>query len=387
MPAGYLWRAQLRNGSSLWLLEWALRRRLRRRVLVAADTSDSCAGESESRRLFFATLMDVLDPGDSCVVWILGGHEPAHEVLLTRPQDRRQLAQELSAALTDVRCGTWIADTARAMLARAQQTSPGEYSRLLLVSDGEVFDVEALPNVVATQVGFVRLGNLPSSQLEVLKKRTTEVASTPQALRDFLGVSWADATLDPGWTGERAIPFTADGALTAGEPFVAAPDLDVLRVAFVGGAAPQPALVYRAGGSSWSDTTFAEGPLADDAPPHLRAVLRNLNGGTIDWDWERLCTLTRGAPQNPLFNCPRPKCHAPASPVRRRLFCGVCEALVVSRDGVRRSELPCDIVRFQILTDGSLGPQQSCDCDTGDDAFAVIEQEGHRWLVLDLIRN
>src|SRR5438045_9700028 len=99
---GKLWETSLRDGTPVWLLEWETRRQLPRRVLLAVDTSDSCAQERDLLKAFFRVLADSLEVGDSCALWVVGCCDKVSEELIVRSHDRPELAQKLERALKPV---------------------------------------------------------------------------------------------------------------------------------------------------------------------------------------------------------------------------------------------------------------------------------------------
>jgi len=389
---GKLWSAGLRNGAPVWLLEWTLRQRLPRRVLLAVDTSDSCVPEGERLKALFRVLANILDLGDSCSLWVLGRREKATEAVINHHHDRQRLAQNLAGGLTGVRGGTWLTATLDAMLAEAARSDSAAESFFLLASDGEVFDAGALAARKLPRLGFVRLGDRDSRQLEVLQAQTTAVTATEPALKSFLIDPLLSVRLQHGWRGERLVEFSDQGEIVGelpkSDPLPIATGRDAVRVAFVGGNEPQPQLLYAAGGKSWSESQVERQNLSPGvtALPHL--VIRALQGNEVDWDWERLKLLAADHAKKQEFDCP--KCHRTKLLARRKLFCS-CERLLVARDGITRHEvraLYADPVRFSVRDDGEVSrTPELCQWDTGNDAYDVREAGGQRWLVLNLDKS
>ncbi len=387
---GKLWNTGLRNGAPVWLLEWELRQRLPRRVLLAVDTSDSCAQAGAGLADLFSALASTLELGDSCALWLLGRREKALETVIAHHHDRQRLAQNLAGSLTGVRGGTWMERTLDAMLAEAAGSNlAAAESFLLLASDGEIFDAEVLATRRLPRLGFVRLGETGSRQLGVIEAHTTSLTATGPALKSFLVSSPLAVELKHGWRGEKLVEFSGQGEITGelskSDPLLVAAGRDRVRVAFVGGNEPQPQLLYAASGRSWPESRVERQNLSADDPAHLHLVVRALQGSEVEWDWARLKKLAADHRKEAVFDCPG--CHRRKQLARRKLFCE-CETLLVASDGIKRGEalaLYEDTVRFPVRDDGEVGrTPEAGKWDTGNDAYDVLEEDGQRWLVLNL---
>jgi hypothetical protein len=272
----------------------------------------------------------------------------------------------------------------------------------LIASDGEVFDAEALPEPGKSRIGFVRLGSRASRQLEVMKQKTEavsigETSSNELSLRDFLVCPTLSISLARGWDGKRAVFFSAEGGivkeLSPDDP-VPINSSDKLRVAFVGGGKPDPKILYSAGNLRWEETEVvcSELPLRGEA--HLRRILRKLDGDRVDWDEEKLKLLVAdckktGERKKTELTCPADETHG-KHPARESLFCW-CGALLVSREDTRREELPMsysDKICFPIRSGNvDIGEVFPCEWNTGNDAYAVHDENGERWLALNLFKK
>lgn len=385
-----MWQTTLRDSlTPLWLLEWPLERRMRRRVLVAADTSDSCEDQRSALTSLSRMLARVMSDGDSMALWVIGCAEKRAEIVMRRASDRDLLVQTFDRALVKVRGGTWLRPTLDAM-AREAAASDARHDACfgLVASDGEIFDVEAMPDVPTT--GFVRLGDRESRQLAIVRQRFTEVAATDTSLGRFLTAPPLAVSLDPGWQGMCARKFSAAGALVDGEPFAVEAGESMLRVAMVGGERPRPVVEYRTSNAAWHEIDCTCAALPPDRPPHLQRVIVALDGGSdplqaVGWSAAALNDLAAGRP----LTCPR-CAHAVPEP-RRSLYCRRCGALALSDRGLMRSEV-LDlidgrvVVRFPFVGNSVQNSGTACEWETGDDACGVLEREETRWMVVNAIK-
>lgn len=394
---GGLWEAGLRDGRTpVWLLEWRLRLQLPRRVLIAVDRSDSCESELGLVRECFRVLGTVLRAGDSCAVWIMGSRDPVWQAEIGI--DSGGLTEAFDACREGVRGGTWLKTTLDAMRLAEAECPPGQRCLLLIVSDGEVFDVDfeggydfepstgAVRQSDLAGVGFVHLGNRESGPDRYLRQFARLLAPTDNSLRAFLASERPRVELKYTWEGSRAVCFSASGELLEVDPAANGGTGEGLRVAFVGGATPVIRVAYTLGSAVWTDADLPVAPLPDEGFEHLRLVLSRLAGDGLGWDEDRLRTLAAGAPAE--FPCPRVGCKLIGS-TAQSLFCR-CRALLVSRDGVRREGLPAAYkrsARFEIRPDGSLGPAQPHDSVRDTRPFSIEHADSAAWLVLNLFRT
>ena len=380
---GGLWEARLRDGKTpVWLLEWRLRLQLRRRVLIAVDRSDSCDSEVELVRECLRIVGGILNSGDFCAVWIMGSSEPVWEAEIG--QDR--LAQAFDACRQGTRGGTWLKTSFDAMKLAARGCPQDERCVLMIVSDGEVFDAEAVKESELSGVGFVRLGGWESDGESYLQQSTRPLTPTDRSLRDFLTNGRPMVQYQAGWQGTRAIRFLASGDLLDGASATIDETEEWLRVAFIGGTMPLIRITYKLGSTVWTDMDLPSGLLPGEGFDHLRRVLSRLSGGGVEWDEDRLRQLAAGLPVE--FPCPHVHCGFTGSSIARSLFCH-CRALLVSRDGVRREDLPVNYkrsVRFEINQDGTLGPAQPHDAVRDIRSFSIEKLDGRQWLVLNLFK-
>jgi len=385
--SGKLWEARLRDAKTpVWLLEWAIQRQARRRVMVAVDTTDSCAEHRARLGEFCRLLANTLEVSDRCSVWILGRAVKAVEMELDRPQQRQHMAYSLAAAIVDERGGTWISETVNAMVKESANVNAGENCFLLVVSDGEIFDAESLPSRSEPAVGFVRLGNRTSRQLGVMKSKTTEVSASEPGLKKFLASPPMSVRLKHDWKGDGAAYFSSEGdlldPLPPGDLCEVPTDQGMLRVAFVGGTLSSLSLRYSGAVSSWTDDEVARHKLTQESEKHLLKVVRQIQGDSVDWNKDLLRSLVVDQERNPSVRCSG--C-GHSNLLRSSLFCTVCEALLVSRDGIKRRDLPLlGAVRFPVSNDGAIGESSHCDWSPGDHAYGVSERDGGRWLALKL---
>jgi hypothetical protein len=375
VPAGALWESRLPDGSApVWLLEWRLRPHMRRHVLIAVDTSDSCAPYRGAVRDALEAIGRTLRPGDRCALWTVGSTREPHRLVIDDASDATRLST-WEARLPRHRNGTWIASTMRAML--AEQELPDERRLIVIVSDGEVFDIDETP-ATAARAAWIRVGPASEHCIPGLEK-----LDQPGAIDRFLASPAPVAIVEPGWSGMRASRYGADGSLLGGDPFSVEAGARDVRVVMVGGNRPQPRIVYQADGVTWADADV----LAEDAPdsrPHLRRVVRALTGSDVQWDMAILARLAAG--QDVALTCPQ---RHDVTDARRRLFCRQCSCLVLASNSIRRADLPNEFrkfVRFAIGDDGVIGSAEPTDRQTGDAAFEVITDQGtgQRWLLLNL---
>src|ERR1039457_3681330 len=90
----------------VWLIECELARRLRRRILLAVDRSDSATGAADSLQSVATELARTLDPGDTVALWVMGEAAPQREFEVRNESARADLVQ-LVRSLKESPRGSW----------------------------------------------------------------------------------------------------------------------------------------------------------------------------------------------------------------------------------------------------------------------------------------
>lgn len=200
------------------VLVWLFQLRLRRRIFVAVDTTDSCKSERKQVEGLLNILVDAMQVDDACSLWVLGQKDKVYEFSMNsdRPLSRRQIAQEMIGSLRSVRTGTWLRETLQAMAdVNAGATLPRDQGFFLVASDGEIFDAESVDfgGLRETPVGFVQVGERSCSQLEFMRKNSVMVEATPSSLKQFLTHRPLLVKIEDGWKGEHVRRFSPEGDL------------------------------------------------------------------------------------------------------------------------------------------------------------------------------
>ena len=363
-PTGKLWKTEL-NKSPLWLLEWSLPAIARHCVLLAVDSTDSCGDHDHSSdtwqphpdlRALLQFLARSLNPEDEYLLWLIGQNKP---IILQKTFTRLnqscpgEFATELEQLIKPVRGGTWLKDTLAVMIREAViHRAEGMLPFLLVATDGEVFDAEALGEVILKErVGLVRLGKQESPQLEWLRDHTEKVQPTQDGLKEFLKVPARTISLIvPGRSDSDARFFSKDGELlptATGSPWQIPLDARYLGMAFIGGDQPRPELVYAMG----NVTEVEEKPLPYPVPPYLQNVIDYLRRSDPLWDrtpLRQLADALRKATEEKrevdVFRCPNPRClyrrvTITTADLENSLFCCSCNALLLASDTQKQDEL------------------------------------------------
>jgi hypothetical protein len=402
--AARIFEARLCENTAAWLLQM----KLRRRILVAVDTSDSCRAERKQIEGFLNTLVELMQVNDSCSLWTLGQEEKAYECKMKSDGSlgRRQISQEMIRSLRTIRTGTWLRKTLQAMTqADREITSPCEQSFLLVVSDGEIFDVEAIDfeALGETPPGFVRVGDRFSSQFDVFRQHSVMVQPTYSSLKQFLAHRPLWITIKEGWQGKLIRRFSLEGELLSQEdgPFCMEGERDSIGLSFVAEQLPRLAYTTALTRESLHDNVWQDLAIACEALPangyeNYRRVLRSLElivcveGAEIDWDNERLTSLAfADAAEEIKFVCPVNIKHEIIFPIKRMLYCNQCDALLLSKKGIERERLPHrGVVRFAIVNH-ELGEATVCSQETGDHAYQVIKNAMNEplYLLLNLDKH
>jgi hypothetical protein len=389
MPRGTLWETALRDRTPVWLLEWEVSQKLQRRVLVAVDTSDSCAGEMKQLKPFFQALTNALDIGDSCVMFQMGATRKIADEQIRHSQQRPEVVQKMSRLPVGIRGGTWLGQTLNVMLAEAAQAPPNISCSYLVVSDGEIFDVEGVLQHLPESFGLVRLGHRKSHQLSTLAEHAKVLPLAEPALKEFLGASPVSVFLEHQGDSTRVVEFSERGEITRelkmNEALKIGATQNSVSVAYVGGSQPRPRLRYAAYDRSWDEADVECAKLIAGQKPHLDQIVRALEGNQVRWDLGRLKLLANDSAKKQIFRCPS-DCRREKR-ARESLFC-TCGSLIVSLDGIKRPDvlrLYRGTICFPVNADVVIDSPSACDSSTGDHAYELENGENPR-LVLDLYK-
>jgi hypothetical protein len=334
------------GGRVLWLIEEPARARGRRRVLLAVDTSDSCwPAHRASIEAALRSVANGLQAGDECRLWIMGHAEPVVETSLAGDTEgaRVTLCRSLLSAVCDQRGGTWLRETAGAMIAAAVSGSES-IDYLLVITDGEtIFDAEAVPPPPAVVAAAVHC--MDGCGLGGRRDRASGVPAwlrAPEDLSAWLALDRGNVRLDAGVGGATAYRFGEDGQVDPGP--VAWPQSvqgRYARYAVLADDLPPLRLITSRGARVWRDALAGDqrDMVAIEAlSPSLRHVARRVWGLQLDWRNDVL-TLLRDA-EDADIRCPNCGAGHVASDVRtgRGAYCGTCRALLLVNGFARRDD-------------------------------------------------
>ena len=334
------------GGRALWLIEEPVPVRGHRRVLLAVDTSDSCwpahrAGIEAALR----SVSNGIQAHDECCLWVVGCPQPVLTTFLAEDTEaaRTSLCRTLLHGLRPELGGTWLRETAGAMVASA--ASDGEaVNYLLVITDGEaIFDAEAVPAPAATAAAAVH--HIVRRSRSRLGDDASGVPAWPLApanLPGWFGLDRGDAQLEVDGGCATAYRFTEDGQVDPSP--VAWPQPVVgsyARYAFLTEALPRLRVVTSRGARAWHEALASDAGRTtslDALSPSLRNVVKRVWGLQLDWRADVL-TLLRGAADADI-QCPNCGTAHSATDVRagRSAYCSVCRALVLVHGFARRDD-------------------------------------------------
>lgn len=342
-----IWRTRI-GDRTLWLLEERVQVRLRRRVLLAVDTSDSCwPGKQQQIEAAVRAVSYGLQAHDECHMWIMGRETPAIETRLADDSEaaRAALSHRLCSRLVAETGGTWLRETAEAMTAAARESTE-TLDYLLVVTDGSIFDAEAVPSAPPGSVAAIY--QVPSEAHSSGTRGPSDMSGVsgwpgaPEDLGRWLALDRAEARLEVSGGHQTGYRFEVDSCVDP-VPVVWPQRVvgDFARFAFVSDTLPPLYVVTSRGGRGWRDSVTGEARLSDveALPRQLRDVAKRVWGLQLDWRvdvFEQLAdtaaTLT--------ISCPNCRASYAARDVRdgRHVFCEMCRALVLVSGWARRDD-------------------------------------------------
>jgi hypothetical protein len=341
-----MWRTPIGH-RTLWLLDQRLRPRGRRRLLLAVDTSDSCwPARRPDIESAIRSIASGLQCGDECRAWIMGRSTPAAESSVESDTEsaRAALAHRLCDSLAAEQGGTWLRETAHAMIADSRSASD-TIDYFLVISDGDaIFDAEAVPPPPSGCTAAIY--TLP---------RRTHTPTRPGGAGGLVH-GWPAApgdlarwlALEPA---QMQLETTAD--LGATYRFAATGEVDPIAVswpqrvdgharhAWVSATAPALRVVARRGDHRWQDALTVEMRGVNgiaELPRELHGVAMRVWGLQIDWRMDVLALLACGSAAS--IACPNCAAAYAARDVRegRPVFCDLCHALLLVHGWARRDD-------------------------------------------------
>ncbi|MGA1867462.1 MAG: vWA domain-containing protein [bacterium] len=145
-----IWENTLANGEVTRYFEYQVpRNNYIRIVTLLFDTSDSCWPRYKPKyHHLIKKVVDCLQPHDQCELWLLGKSVTATKTqpILRRDEaSRRHMANELLSGLALYRGGTWLRKSINYIKNDTAKLRNQENRFLIVVTDGEIFDREAVP--------------------------------------------------------------------------------------------------------------------------------------------------------------------------------------------------------------------------------------------------
>jgi len=384
--AGKIWEVMETTHGRVWFVECELARRLRRRILLAVDRSDSTSAAVDSFQSAATELARALDPGDTVALWVMGDAVALQEEFQIRNDaDRLDLVQVLRTLKESPR-GSWLRETWNAMRVLLAQPKVGFRDFPVVISDGEVFDAASdLPPLGAPLRWIpLPLPTLPPPQRaerrEDFVRVVTETMATRTELKKALACPPASARLHLRSSGaSRAVAFDENGTLLSDFGTGELDGLPVPRVMLIGGHLESAYVSYSAGPVTWRDDAFERVQVKWPIEVYLQSALRALTGGALRWDKSRLAALAAGA--KPSFSCPRDA--VPSRP--GQLSCIQCGSFLLAQDPVELDQIHPLRWKFPLMNDGSVGDAVEADAEDNTDLPWTIKCDMRgRWLVLNL---
>jgi hypothetical protein len=410
-PRGTLWKGEL-EGVPVALFECELPQPVRRGVLLAVDSTDSCwpadcTDEGDTLHpevdALLSALSEVLEPGDECSIWLFGRTEPTLRTTIAPGVHPGEITGSLRRGISPVLGGTWLQHTLRAMIREADtQRSLGMAPFVLVATDGEIFDWEALRELLpGLGAALVELRANDPVAPEPLQDLTVTVPPTRGSLRSFMALPERQIHLSvPGWEGRAVTRFSGAGELEPGPALSVPNGASWLRVAFVGGTPPRPVLIFKQGADESRVADFEVRAVDARIPRHLGRVLDLLRADCWSWDAERLRRLAskldtgRNEESNAIAcrheSCPAHRKGVPLEQLRRSLFCPSCQNLLLAERSITRSQLERrgGPLVWQIPLDptGRPGEPTAVSSRAGDrDVCRILDDQDGRRLEIHLI--
>jgi hypothetical protein len=377
MP-GKVWEVGGAGDAPVWLVECEWTLRVRRRLLLVLDASDSVATSGDDLRTAASSLMDLLDVGDTVVIWVLGQQDSVRTIEIIQRDSRHEAVQALLALKSPVH-GSWLRPTWEGVRRYASRALPGVRDFILTLSDGEIFDADSDLPPLDSPMRWVRVPG-PREPIKDFRDAVREVRPTPADLGAYLACPRAEAWLlaeCPGAT--RAVTFDDRGALGVDYPNPGKVRSDIPRLALVGGELGAVGVAYFAGASQWSDIDFERHRVDWPSETHLQEVLRALRGGGIRWYRDKITGLLNASTGLVCEKCPdRPRS------AMGKMFCKWCGHLLLSPDRLKPHQVPARVM-FRLLPEGALGEDKDAsDKDSMSPPWSIIHEDGEEWLLLNL---
>ena len=249
MPERWLTELEVSGtGPRAWSLDWDVPAAPVNDLHVIVDTSDSCwPAQRGAIRDRLGKIARSLGRGDRCELWLLDRAEPVARIVLTGEDDAawRAASESLASHLRPVEGGTWLRWTADAVERAIAATDVSAHIPwVVLLTDGEVFDAEAIPAAPDGRHVVVPLANTEKHHEHRLPWNT--LAGDHEGWRELF--RRPEVVLDVGdWKGR--VFEIAGSDLEEVDPARFHDDHLRTRVrrVFVGTNVPAPALVARIG--------------------------------------------------------------------------------------------------------------------------------------------
>jgi hypothetical protein len=233
-----LWPTTFPDDGGGWVCECRVPNQMRRLLLVVVDTSDSMSEYRSDIRRVLTTIADALAPRDRCIVWNGASAEVLADVTVHDSNDRNMIPQVVDA-WRESEGGTWLLDSVSSALdvSRQHAGTPDMQPFHLVISDGEVFDAEAIPSGAFS---YIAVGPRNRDRLSP-RMSSVSAMSIPEHL------TCRPLAVSVSWAPDQARVWTlSDRGRLAGEvsPPLAAPEDGWVRLLFIGDSEPVVEVSY-----------------------------------------------------------------------------------------------------------------------------------------------
>ena len=362
MPKLVLNRYPTASGSCIYFFNFAPEIRLTKKVFIAVDTSDSCWPRIRNVfRPFLKSLLGCLDIGDTCEVWQFGKNTPAIKVKLTQDYIVNDALVDILRALDSVRYGTWLAGTIDKIVDEAKKTGDLEYPCIVVVTDGEIFDLDLVRKRWCTKTPALVV--LSDGDREILLPGVREVElGDPTVfgiINDFLKTDGTEdfevqLMLSAGeevsdlWRYEYQVDHVVFEHIDKGELVSGIHSRDgIFNIAVIGKTEPEVRLQYPMNGKTFVQRVDTVVQTVSDKDRNTLFLARRIEGHSMVWRQEVLETLllaTKASEEEGPYAVRCSVCaKAPYDAMKlkhQNLYCTACGALLLCYGKVESNDTP-----------------------------------------------